>query len=99
MKLDKEVIQMSRPLRHRATILRLSLGFVLMGGLLLGGCTDDSEPQRTKYLADESGRLYASDHVLVRAAPAKRSIHWSPVSKHAVGQLWTASVTGRSKIP
>ena len=66
MKLDKEVIQMSRPLRHRAAIKRLSLGLALVGGLLLGGCTDDGEPQRTTYLADESGRLYASDHVVVR---------------------------------
>ncbi len=62
---------MSRPLIHRANSKSLSLGLALIGILLVGGCSDDNEPQRTTYMVDESGRLYASDHVVVRAAPGE----------------------------
>ena len=67
MKQDKEVIQMSRPLINKGRRGGALVALLAAISLLFVGCSNDDEPQRTTYLADEAGRLYASDHVIVKA--------------------------------
>ena len=59
---------MSRALINKSPVAHAIMGLIVLGSLLVAGCSDDDAPQRTRYLADEAGRLYASDHVIAKAA-------------------------------
>ena len=57
---------MSRPLIHRAWRSPALAAWLAAISLLFVGCSSDDEPQRTTFMADEAGRLYASDHIIVK---------------------------------